>query len=107
MPSHQQIDERSLALAKVVATKIDADPGKLAIDRARTRCARWRLTAPCDDVNLWAELLLKPWPEIRTVLLDTSERGTRLRQSSPFCDVISPRERWDLYRSFQNDARTA
>jgi len=106
MPSHQQIDERSLALARVVATKIDADPGKLSIDRARARCIRWQLTAPCADVNLWAGLLLKPWPDIRTVLLDTSERATRLRQSSPFCDVISPRERWNLYRSVQNDSRT-
>ena len=107
MQSHQQIDTRSLALARAVAKRIDSDPGHKAIKAARDRCKRWHKTSPCADVALWAELLSKPWPEIRAVLLDTSERGTRLRQSNPFCGVLSPRERWNFFRSFRNDPRTA
>jgi len=107
MQSHQQIDARSLALARVVAGRIDADPEHRAIAGARARCARWRKTAPCADLDLWAELLWRPWPEIRAVLLDSSERGTRLRQSNPFCGVLSPRERWTFYRSYRHDPRAA
>jgi hypothetical protein len=107
MSSHQQIDARSLALAHVVANRIDADPEHGAIEEARTRCSLWRRNAPCADLDLWAELLTKSWPEIRSALLDPSERGTRLRQSNPFCGVISPRERWTLYRSFRHDPRAA
>jgi len=107
MESHQHIDARSFALARLIASRIDADPEHQAVDTACARCARWRKTAPCADLELWAELLRKPWPEIRAVLLDPSERGTRLRQSNPFCGVLSPRERWTLYRSFRHDPRAA
>ena len=34
----------------------------------------------------------------RAVLLDESEEGQRLRQSSPFCGILTPRERWAIYR---------
>jgi hypothetical protein len=105
--SHDQIDARSLALARVVASRIDADPDHRAVDKARALCARWKKTTPCADIELWAELLRGGWPEIRAVLLDPSERGARLRQSSPFCGVLSPRERWSLYRSFDHDSRAA
>jgi hypothetical protein len=105
MESHQQIDARSLALARAVASRIDADPEHRAVDEARARCARWRKTAPCADLGLWAEVLCRPWSEIKAVLLDPSEHGTQLRQSNPFCGVLSPRERWTLFRSFRHDTR--
>ncbi len=107
MKSHQQIDARSLELARAIACRIDADPEHQAVAMARARCALWRRTAPCADLDEWAGLLERPWPEIRAVLLDPSERGTRLRQSNPFCGVLSPRERWALYRSFRHDPRAA
>ena len=107
MESHQQIDARSLVLARAIASRIDADTEHRAIDKARVRCARWRQAAQCADLDLWAELLWRPWSEIRSVLLDPSERGARLRQSNPFCGVLSPRERWTLYRSFRHDPSAA
>ncbi len=107
MDSHQQIDRRSLVMAQAIASRIDADPEQRALAAARARCARWRQTAPCADLAVWVELLSRPWPEIRAVLLDPTERGTRLRQSNPFCGVLSPRERWTLYREFRHDAHAA
>jgi hypothetical protein len=107
MESHQHIDARSLMLVRAIVSRIDADPEHRAVADARCRCARWRQAAPCADLDLWAELLWRPWPEIRDVLLDASERGMRLRQSNPFCGVLSPRERWTLYRSFRYDPRAA
>jgi hypothetical protein len=107
MASQQQIDARSLALARVLVSRIDADPEQRVIARACARCERWRKAAPCADLDLWAELLRRPWPEIRAVLLDASERGARLRQSNPFCGVLSARERWAFYRSYRHDPRAA
>jgi hypothetical protein len=30
-----------------------------------------------------------------------------LRQSSPFCGVLSVRERWDIYRRFNHEPKAA
>jgi hypothetical protein len=43
-------------------------------------------------------ILQGSWPEIRSVLLDESEEGKRLRQNSPFCGILTPVERWAIYR---------
>lgn len=107
MKSHQQIDVLSLTMSQAIVKRIDADPEHKAVYAARARCARWSQIAPCVDIDLWAKLLLRPWSEIRAVLLDPSERGTRLRQSNPFCGVLSPRERWTLYRTFSHDTCAA
>lgn len=39
MKDHDAIDRRSLAMARRIVAKIDADPGGL--DHARAVCARW------------------------------------------------------------------
>jgi len=41
---------------------------------------------------------------VRAVLLDESDEGQRLRQSDPFCGVLTPRERWEIYRQAAADA---
>lgn len=41
----------------------------------------------------WAELLTRPWPEIRTILLKESDKGQRLRNSHPFKGIITEAER--------------
>jgi hypothetical protein len=48
----------------------------------------------------WSVIMTRPWEEIRTILLDESEEGQRLRQSDPFCGILSPEERWEIYRDF-------
>ena len=104
MPSHIQIDRRSLLLAEEVTRRIDADPHREGLARARASCARW-LAAPsaaAPDLRRWQDILTRPWPEIRARLLDPSEDGARLRQNSPFCGVLSPRERWRIYKEFKH-----
>ena len=100
MRTHAQIDERSLALATAVADQIDADPAHRGLDRARPVCARWLDRRPSAACREWMDLLNRPWPEVRAVLLDESEHGKRLRQSSPFCGVLTPRERWAIYKEW-------
>lgn len=101
---HQDIEERSLALVRAIVARIDADPSRHGVALARKVCARWRLREDSRDLRLWADILDRPWAEIRARLLDPSEEGRRLRQSNPFCGILSPRERWAIYREFSDHA---
>ncbi len=101
MKTHQQIDQRSLALARAVVARIDADPSRAGLARARSTCARWFQEHPLPGLREWLEILERPWEQIRAVLLDESEEGQRLRQNDPFCGVLTPQERWEIYRAYR------
>lgn len=77
----------------------DLQHGRL--QKARAVCQRWMTERPRSAVREGPELLQKPWPEIRQLLLDESERDQRLRQSDPFCGILSPHERWEIYRAYR------
>lgn len=108
MKTHAGIEARSLALARAVAARIDADPARAGLERARSVCRRW-CDLGVDPAREWMDLLNREtWPAIRRLLLDPSEDGRRRRQNSPFCGVLTARERWALYREFREDEpRTA
>ena len=98
MRTHQQIDERSLAMARAIVAKIDRDPAQGGLARARATCDRWYENNPSPAVREWVGILQRPWEQIREVLLDDSEEGQRRRQSSPFGGTLTPQERWSIYR---------
>jgi len=79
----------------------------MGLERARRTCQRWLLEAPSPAMAEWGRILEQEWPAIRRVLLDPGEEGRRLRQSSPFCGTLSPRERWEVYRRFAHEPHTA
>lgn len=97
MRNHDAIDRRSLAMARRIVAKIDADPRHEGLEHARRVCARWveRGNVPARE---WLAILRRPWPEIRAILLHDSEESRRLRQNDPFCGILTPAERWDIYR---------
>jgi len=103
MKTHQEIDRRSLELARAVAARIDADPRRGGLDLARDNCARWLRRSPSAAVEEWRRILEGGWETARKALLDESETGARLRQSSPFCGILSPKERWEIYRRFEDE----
>ena len=103
MRTHAEIDARSLELARAVVEKIDKDPQRDGLRRARELCARWFQENPVPAIGEWQEILRMDWEHVRKILLDESENGQRLRQSSPFCDVLDPRERWEIYRRFTHE----
>jgi hypothetical protein len=107
MKTHEQIDQRSLALARAIVDIIDRDPHRGGLHRARSICRRWCRESPAPAVVEWIQLVEQEWEAIRPLLLDPGERGRRLRQSSPFCGILSPRERWDIYRRFLHESQTA
>ncbi len=84
-------------MAQRIVAKIDGDPSRAGLERAREVCARWvgQGNVPAKE---WMSILQRPWPEIRSILLDDSEEGNRLRQNDPFCGILTPAERWEIYR---------
>ncbi|MBN1419065.1 MAG: hypothetical protein JXP34_09830 [Planctomycetes bacterium] len=102
MRTHERIDARSLALAAAIVARIDGDPERRGLTKARSVCRRWRRLRDDRNAREWLEILSRPWEEIRGILLDESEEGRRLRQSSPFCGILTPRERWAIYRRFRD-----
>jgi len=101
--THQQIDQRSLAMAKAVVERIDRDPERAGLKKAKSTCQRWFQSEPAAAIGEWLAILDLPWEKIRLVLLDESEEGQRLRQSAPFAGVLTPQERWNIYRSFHEE----
>jgi hypothetical protein len=94
MRSHEEIDLRSLAMDRLIAQKLRADPQ--LIDRAKTTLLRWKETAaPAVQPTLaeWDSILDQPLPSVLVVLEGTDERSVRLRQSSPFCGILTRAER--------------
>ncbi len=107
MRTHQQIDLRSLELARAIVARIDSDPERRGLERARQTCARWLRSAPAPALEEWSRLLSGDWAAIRLKLLDESDNGQRLRQSSPFTGVLSPSERWEILRRFRDESSAA
>ncbi len=105
MRRHEGIDRRSLELARAVVAKIDSDPTRQGLKRAAAVCERWLAQSDGNPAcREWRSVLAGSWRQVRSVLLDESEEGVRLRQSSPFCGVLTPRERWSVYRSCRDEA---
>jgi hypothetical protein len=100
MKDHQAIDRRSLEMARQIVAKIDADPQREGLEHAKRVCARWveRGNVPARE---WIAILQRPWPDIRGILLEDSEESRRLRQNDPFCGILTPAERWEIYREAQ------
>lgn len=96
---HIRIDERSLAMHKVIAIKLLQNPALLK--KAKDNIERWRT----QGVNVSA---FKDWNNIinsglnNTIKFITSdtENSVRLRQSTPFTGILTPKERKSIYESF-------
>ncbi|MBX3171092.1 MAG: hypothetical protein KF760_27035 [Candidatus Eremiobacteraeota bacterium] len=99
---HEILELRSLALARAVVQKIDADPTRAALAHARQRCSQWLSQRPNPYLEEWEKILTGNWNEIRQVLTDESPRCRELRQNNPFSGVLTPRERWAIYRDAQS-----
>ncbi len=100
MKTHQNIDNRSLILAKAIVEKIEKNPECNGHEKAVNNCLRWSRKNPSPAVREWDEILKQPWQKVKKVLLDESENGKRLRQSNPFCGILTSQERWEIYKEF-------
>ena len=81
--THDDIDIRLLRLHGVVAERLRADPGLVAV--ARATLARWmeRGVAP-EALRKWARLIEGPREQLLSALVADTPAMRELRQSSPF-----------------------
>lgn len=99
MRSHEWIDRRSLALARVVADKIEQDPS--LIETARNNLRRWLAEAGGAALPAhleWQAILdREPLDRILEILRADTEEARRLRQSMPFAGVLTADERRRIF----------
>ncbi len=101
MKDHRDIDRRSLAFDRLIAARIRENPA--LVDKARANLRRWRSTASPGALRTleeWNVLLEGPFDDLMTLLQADDERATRLRQSSPFCGILSRDERLEILKQF-------
>jgi len=102
---HDLINNRSLELNRLVAAKIRRQPELMDFVRSNLKSTLddQKLSDSCKDA-------LKEWDYIlrnfRTdIVLDTlveeSERGQRLRQSTPFWGILTQEERGQVFRQYE------
>ncbi len=97
MNAHSHIDRRSLEMDRVVAKRIREKPELLA--KVRETLRRWLDTSsPAVRPALleWEQILSGPPDRLHQVLLGEDGHSTRLRQSSPFCGILTARERTEI-----------
>jgi hypothetical protein len=102
MRSHDWIDQRSLALDLLIAERLAAQPELL--ERARQTLERWigqRRPDPPAVFLEWRGILRRPLSDILDLLRSDSEDARRLRQSSPFCGILSQEERLKVLREYE------
>jgi hypothetical protein len=102
MPSHREIDDRSLMLHACVADKLRADPALMT--RAQATLKRWRSHASprtfiyLDEWNNWLNLELE---HCLRHALDPGEYATAMRQCSPLACLLSNSERFALLKMWR------
>jgi len=93
--THADIDARSLALHQAVAQKLKANPGLIEV--AKVNLSRWLKTCSprtAPVLRQWEEILSNSdITGIISIIESPSEASTQLRQSSPFCGILSNEER--------------
>jgi hypothetical protein len=98
MGPHSLHDERSLAIHKLVAERIRADPSVL--DVPRKRVAEWQRTCTMNPKypQAWTEMLNGPIDRLLDLLVDPGEWATELRHVSPFAGMIDMATRERVWR---------
>jgi hypothetical protein len=95
---HRIHEIRSLEIHKIVAEKLRETP-EFVIQHARNNITRWKTNgADCYALTEWEDILNKGPEYTLSVLLDTGENATRLRQSSPFPGLITQTQRKEIFQ---------
>jgi hypothetical protein len=93
--SHSELDERARRLASAIANRLPSDPTIVQrsiewIDERVTEAGGRHLPA----LEQWRKILTRlSTSQIQKILVDDSERARELRQSLPFAEVLSSKER--------------
>jgi hypothetical protein len=96
---HRRIEERSIALHRKISDLLEKNPQLLDVARRNLKNGV-EVHGELPVFREWAIILDCPIEEIRTILINPSEKARWLRQSSPFSGILEPRERWKIYEAF-------
>jgi hypothetical protein len=91
-----------LEIHRRIALRLETDAAPV-LEKARDNLRRWLANRRDESLGSvygeWESLLATLTPsQISQLLIADDERSTRLRQSSPFAGVLSPREVWEIKR---------
>jgi transcriptional regulator with XRE-family HTH domain len=108
LPPMTREDRRSLELHRAIADKLAADPAPV-VRKARSNLALMLRTNPEASglLGAWRRALSLPTAELIDLLHDPRPSARELRHVSPFAGVLSPSERWDVYRRFGRSEHAA
>ncbi|HIJ19679.1 MAG TPA: hypothetical protein HPP58_01390 [Deltaproteobacteria bacterium] len=97
---HRRLEERSITLHREVAKRLRARPELISM--VRENLDRWiDENGEIPVLMEWQKILDSPVDNIIDVMVSPDEKGRHLRQSSPFCGILTSRERWKIYESFE------
>ncbi len=100
---HPRNDRRSVRLHQAIAQKLLEQPD-LVLTKARHNLAGMMHRAQSTPyTQKWRALLDLPLPVLADRLTEESDEMTALRQCTPFAGVLSPQERWIIYRTFREE----
>lgn len=93
MDGHRTAERRSLAYHREVARRLEAHPELLEAARAHLERvpSHWRAA--------WTALLAGPLATLTSRLVEDSEQMRDLRQTTPFTGILTPAERWAIWRA--------
>lgn len=102
---HRRRELQSLEMHRRIAAMMERDPGRVlgkAMANLNVWLARHQGSALEPVFKEWQDLLTGLSPsEIAAFVVAEDERAVRMRQSSPFAGVLSPREVWAIKRSHE------
>jgi len=101
MKTHADIDLRSLEFHKHVVVKIENDPSLKK--KAFEILDRWTAVSPHRSRKEWRDILSLPWSKAKEVILEDTENGRRIRQTSPLPCLLSKEERGDIAKRWLSE----
>jgi len=100
--THQEVDARSLALHRLVAEKIRHNPDLL--QHVKKTLTRWQSQvdgASQPYLVQWEALLNQGTDVCLKACVENTQTATALRQSSPFCGVLTAKERFQFLKTWR------
>ena len=99
---HHLRETQSLQMHRRIAELMERNPESV-IGKALRNLQTWMQqregTASQGALQEWLDLLERLSPvEVASFIVSESERANRMRQSSPFAGVLTPREVWAIKR---------
>lgn len=99
-PQHEFYDERSLEIHRLIALRLRDDPELISTGRKTLK--RWIHVSPNKSTDLeWIALLNQGVDAVICAIVEDSDEGRRIRQSSPLLSILPFAERERFRDSFR------